>query len=220
MIAAILRRELRQLWRNRSQGVLPLLFFVLASVCFGLGVPPNSPLLGQFAPAIVWVCSALAILLGGDRAYRDDFRDGVFEQYLVAGVPLSWVCAGKLLADWLALGLPVALSGPLLASAFGLGGEAAWVLLLCLLPGTLVFTALAGFVSAVSLNLSRPGILPPLLMLPFAVPTVVFGAGAVRAAQLGAAAAGPLYFVAALALLSLSLVPLGTAAALRNAMDA
>ena len=90
MIAAILRRELRQLWRNRSQGVLPLLFFVLASVCFGLGVPPNSPLLGQFAPAIVWVCSALAILLGGDRAYRDDFRDGVFEQYLVAGVPLSW----------------------------------------------------------------------------------------------------------------------------------
>lgn len=220
MIRTLLLRELRQLWRNRAQAALPLLFFVLASVCFGLGVPPNSPLLQPFAPAIVWVCSALAILLGGDRAWRDDFHDGLVEQFVVDGIPLSWVCAGKLLADWLALGLPVALCGPLLALAFGMAPWPATVLLLALLPGTLVFTALAGFMSAMSLKLTRPGVLQPLLMLPFAVPTVVFGAGAVRAAQIGASADGPLYFVAALALLALSLVPLGTAAALRNAMDA
>ncbi len=220
MMWMLLRRELRLLWLDRGRALLPAAFFVMAAFCFGLGAEPNSPILGRFSAAIVWVCAALALILGADRIYSDDFRDGIVEQIRIAGVPLSWYCLAKLLADWLAIGLPVALGGALITLMFGVAPAAGGVTLAALALGTVIFTALSGFLSALGLGLHRPGVLQPILMLPLAVPTVIFGAGAMRSAMLGLPAAGPLYFLGALALLCLCLLPLGTAAALRNAMDA
>ena len=48
---------------------------------------------------------------------------------------------------------------------------------------------------------------------------VIFGAGAVRAAQSGLSAEAPLYFLAAILVLCVCGVPLAAAAALRNALE-
>jgi heme exporter protein B len=57
------------------------------------------------------------------------------------------------------------------------------------------------------------------LVLPLIVPVVIFGAGAVRSAQQGLDAGGPLYFLAAVLSLCLCLLPWASSAALRNAVD-
>jgi heme exporter protein B len=94
------------------------------------------------------------------------------------------------------------------------------VLLLSLLLGTPVLVFLGGFIAALTVGLNRPGVLMPVLLLPLLTPVLVFGAGAVRAAGQGLGAEAPLYFLGAMLVLCLTLIPWATAAALRNAIEA
>jgi heme exporter protein B len=57
-----------------------------------------------------------------------------------------------------------------------------------------------------------------LLLLPLYVPVLIFAAGAVDRAAAGLAVAGPLYMLAALLALALTLAPLAIAASLRIAL--
>jgi heme exporter protein B len=68
-------------------------------------------------------------------------------------------------------------------------------------------------------GLPRTGVLLPVLVLPLVSPAVIFGAGAVRAAQSGLPADAPLYFLAAILALCVFGVPLAAAAALKNALE-
>ena len=85
--------------------------------------------------------------------------------------------------------------------------------------GTPCISAIGGFVAALTVGLPRAGLLLPVLVLPLIVPVVIFGAGAVRSAQQGLPVDAPLYFLAAILAVCLTLVPGVCSAALRNAVD-
>ena len=117
---------------------------------------------------------------------------------------------------WMA-GFALAYSGIVLLLREGSLSEP---LTLALLLGTPTLVFLGGFAAALTVGLPRAGVLLPILVLPMLAPVLIFGAGAARAAAQGLDPAAPLYFLAALLALSLSLVPFAAAAALRNALDA
>ena len=111
------------------------------------------------------------------------------------------------------------LAAPLaLQLGFAGGAPLGW-LLLALLLGTPLLSLVGGFAAALTLGLPRAGLLLPVLVLPLLIPVVIFGSGAARAAQAGLDASGPVYFLAALLALALTLLPWATMAALRNAFD-
>jgi heme exporter protein B len=74
---------------------------------------------------------------------------------------------------------------------------------------------LGAFGAAVTVGLRRGGLLMSLLVLPLYVPTLIFGAEAVRRGAMGADPVAPLVFLAAITLGVLALVPFASAAALR-----
>lgn len=218
-IGAMLKREWRLAQRRRSELVQPVLFFSMVVTLFALGAAPGSRLLAEFAPSMIWVAVLLATLIGAEKPYRDDFEDGTAEQLMLAPVPMSWLMLVRLLVQWLVTALPVSLLAVPAAAALNVP-SAGWSSLLAgLLLGGPVLTAVAGFAASLTVSLPRAGLLLPVLVLPLMAPVVIFGAGAVRAALSGLPVAAPLYFLAALLLLSLCLAPWGMAAALRNALD-
>ena len=217
---ATLVRELRLAARAPGEVAQPLVFYTLVAAIFPLGVTANEPSLALYAPAIVWVAALLANLMTLERVFRSDFDDGSLEQLALANAPLSLIVAIKLLAHWLISGLPLALLAWPLGLGLGLNAEAAKVLGLGLLLGTPTLVLLGGFAAALTVGLPRAGVLLPILVLPMLAPVLIFGAGAVRAAAEGLDPAGPLYFLAALLALSVTLVPFAAAAALRNALEA
>lgn len=219
LILALVQREARLWLRRKADALLPLLFLAITVTLFGLGARPNDPALAQSAPAVIWVCSLLAMLLGLDRLFREDREDGSLELLQVSGQPLALAVALKLLMHWLMTGLPVCLLAAPLASQLGWSGAGQGTLVLSLVLGTPVLTLIGGFVAALTLGLPRAGLLLPGLVLPLVVPILIFGSGAARLAQSGADPAGPLYFLAAALVLALTLLPGLAAAALRNASD-
>ena len=219
-LACTLRRELRVAGRNKASFLMPPLFFAIVVTLFALGGKPGDPQLAALAPSVLWVGALLAALLTLDRLFRGDLDDGWLEQVFIApAAPLGMVL-GKFLAHWLLTGLPLlVLAAPLaLQLGFPSGAPLGW-LLLGLLMGTPLLSVVGGFAAALTVSLPRAGLLLPVLVLPLLAPVVIFGSGAARAAQAGLDPVGPIYFLAFLLVLALTLLPWAAMAALRNAFD-
>jgi heme exporter protein B len=90
---------------------------------------------------------------------------------------------------------------------------------LAVLLATPSLTVLVALGAALTVSLKRGGALVGLLFLPLTVPLLIAGASVSYGALTGEPVTGWLYWLAALALLSLSLGPLAIAAALRVSME-
>jgi heme exporter protein B len=93
------------------------------------------------------------------------------------------------------------------------------VLMLGLLIGTPALSLLGAIAAALTLGARRPGVLVALVVLPFYLPPLIFGSGAVEASLTADGARAHLLLLGAVTLAALALAPLATAAALRQALD-
>lgn len=218
-MAAVAAREVRLALRSPGDALQPLVFYGLVAAVFPLGVVPNDPSLARYAPAILWTAALLASLMTLERVFRADFEDGSLEQLALGPLPLALAITAKLAAHWLIGGLLLALLAWPLGLGLGLPAHQASVLAASLLLGTPTLIWVGGFAAALTVGLPRAGVLLPILVLPMLAPVMIFGTGAVRAAAEGLDAAAPLYFLGALLVLSLTLIPFAAAAALRNALE-
>lgn len=212
---ALARRDLLTAWRARSEVGQPVLFFVIVASLFPLALGPDPRTLAALAPGILWVATLLASLLSLEAMYRSDFDDGSLEQLILSPHPLALLAAVKALAHWVATGLPLVLAAPVVALAFGMQGEATWVMLASLALGTPALSLLGAVGVALTVGLARGGLLIALVLLPLYIPVLIFAAGAVSAAVDGLPAGPALYMLGALLVLALSACPFATAAALR-----
>jgi heme exporter protein B len=213
------RRDLSIAARSRGELVQALAFFVICVSLFPLAIGPESALLKRVAAGVVWVCALLAVLLTLPRLFQSDYQDGTLEQCLLSPYPLPAICLGKMLAHWLTSGLPLALLSPVLGLQFGLGGSELIVMVVGLLLGTPVLTAIGAIGAALVLGVRSGGMLLGLLVLPLYIPVLIFGAGAVEATLAGVDPTANLYLLAALFLMSLVATPFAVSAALKIALD-
>ena len=211
----LLRRDLLLALRNRAEYVMPLLFFVLVVTLFPLALGALPELLSRIAPGVIWVAALLAALLSLNSIFRSDFDDGSLEQILLSAHPVSVLVLAKVLAHWLVTGLPLLLMTPVLAQMLGLPDQALPMLLLTILLGTPVLSLIGAIGVALTVGLRKGGIILSLLVLPLYIPVLIFAASAVENSVMGFDVSAQLYMLLAFLLLSLSLSPWATAAALR-----
>ncbi|MGE0807403.1 MAG: heme exporter protein CcmB [Burkholderiaceae bacterium] len=213
------RRELLLALRSRAELAVIIVFFLLVASLFPLAVSPEPTLLRAIAPGIAWVAALLASLLGLARLFAADFADGTLEQLVLAPAPLPALIAGKVLAHWLVSGLPLVALAPLAGLQFGLAPDAIGVLTVSLLLGTPVLSWLGAIAAALTLGARGGASLLALLVLPLAVPVLIFGAGAVEAHATGLGAQAHLSLLAAGLILSWVFGPITGALAVRIALE-
>ena len=212
---ALLLRDLRLATRAGGGFGLALAFFLIVVSLVPFGIGPQGGTLSLIAPGILWVGALLSCLLSLDRIFALDHEDGSLDLIATSPLPLEGVVAIKSLAHWLTTGLPLVLAAPVFGLLLHLPGQAYGTLMLSLLIGTPALSMLGAFGAAVTVGLRRGGLLLSLLVLPLYIPTLIFGAEAVRRSVAGGAIATPLVFQAAITLGVLALVPFAAAGALR-----
>jgi heme exporter protein B len=214
-VRGLLLRDLKLAMRAGGGFGLALAFFLIVVVLVPFGVGPEREVLARIAPGVLWVGALLACLLSLDRIFATDHEDGSLELLATAPLPLEALVAVKAFAHWLTTGLPLTLAAPVLAVLLNLPGEAFGTLMVSLALGTPALSMLGAFGAALTVGLKRGGLLMSLLVLPLYVPTLIFGADAVRRAADGLAASTPLMLVALVTLGTLAVLPFAGAAALR-----
>ncbi|MGD8671730.1 MAG: heme exporter protein CcmB [Thiogranum sp.] len=217
--ALLLWRDLLLAYRRRTEMINPLLFFVLVTTLFPLGIGADPALLREVAPGIIWVAALLAAMLSLDSVFRSDFEDGSLEQFLISAQPLSILVLAKVVAHWLITGLPLLIVAPLLGLLLDLPAASISTLLVTLALGTPVLSMIGAIGVALTVGLHRGGVILSLLVLPLYIPVLIFAANAVESAGAGLPIVAHLSLLTALLVLSMSLSPLATAAALKISLS-
>jgi len=215
VLCCLVRRDLLLALRNRSDVGTALLFFVIVTSLFPLGIGAEPNLLRAIAPGVIWVAALLSSLLSLGRLFAADHADGTLEQILIGAAPLGAVVAAKAFAHWLVSGLPLVLIAPLVALQYDLPVPLYGVLALSLLLGTPVLSLIGAIGAALTLGLRGGGVLLSLLVLPLYVPVLIMGAGGVEMAAAGMGAQGHLLLLAAMLVGAAAFAPWAIAAALR-----
>ena len=207
-------RELR-LAATGGSALLPLIFFLLVATLFPFAVGPDAPLLARTGGGALWMAALLAALLPVDRLVEPDRAAGVLDQFAVRGLGEESVALAKLAGHWLSFGPPLMLAALPAAALMKLPGPVLIRLELGLLAGTPGLAALSLIGAALTSGLRTTGALAGLLMLPLAVPILIFGAAM---AEPGAGTGG-LKLLAAVSLLLVAIAPFAAGAAMRAARD-
>ncbi|MDH4126356.1 MAG: heme exporter protein CcmB [Gammaproteobacteria bacterium] len=193
----------------------PLFFFAMVAALFPLAVGPSEEQLQLIGPGVLWVAALLAMLLSLNSLFLADYEDGSLEQMLVSPVPLPALALAKSAAHWLSSGLPLVLVTPVIAMTYQISLSVTGILMLTLLLGTISLSLLGSVGAALTVGLHRGTALLSLLILPLAMPVLIFGARTVSLVAAGDGVAGGLYFLGAYVFLMLSVAPFATATALR-----
>jgi len=214
-LLATLRRDLLLAWKRPGDILNPLFFFAMVCTLFPLAVGPSEAQLQFSGPGVLWVAALLAMLLSLNSLFLADYEDGSLEQLLTSQQPLVLLALGKTIAHWLTTGLPLVIISPLLAMTFQMPTHTVGVLMLTLFFGTISLSLLGSVGAALTVGLNRGTALLSLLILPLAMPVLIFGARTVSLAAAGDVYSSGAYALAAYAVAALSLAPYATAAALR-----
>ena len=215
----VVERDLRLAFRNRGPLLHPLLFFAIVATLFPLALSPEPSRLRDVAPGVLWIGALLASLLAVEFLYREDAQDGTLEQFALSGRSLTWLLFAKTATHWLLSGLPLALMSPIAAYALAVPPAALPGIVAAVSIGTIALSLLGAVSAALTIGIRRGGALLSLLTLPLAVPLLIFGAQATARAIEGSDMAAPLYFLAAFAVLGVTLAPLAAAAAVRISLE-
>ena len=213
---ALLRRDLAQMFGGAGRGatLLPVLFFIAVAMLFPFAVGPAPELLARTGGGIVWVAALLASILPLDRLLARDVERGFFDQLFLRGIAEELVVAVRLLAHWLSFGPPLMLAAIPAAALLGIDGEALRTIELGLLAGTPGLAAIGLMIAALTVGLRGGAALSGLMLIPLAVPLLVFGAGA-----LSTGGAGGIALTGAISLLLVAIAPFAGGAAIRAARE-
>ena len=215
----IVLRDLQLAFRRPGEWLQPVAFFLIVTMLFPLSMDPEPARLRALAPGALWVAALLSSVLAIEFLFREDGRDGTLEQFALSGQSFAGLLLAKTAAHWLLTGLPLTLAAPLAAIALGAPVQSIPGVLAALLLGSLSLSLLGAIGAGLTLGIRRGGALLSLLVLPLAIPTLIFGARATELAMTGQPLAAPLYLLAALVVFGLTLAPLAAAAAVRISLE-
>ncbi len=208
----LVMRDLGRAWAGGG-AIYPLAFFLLVAILFPFAIGPDATLLARVGGGVIWAAALLAALMPVERLIGPDAESGVLDQLAMRGLSMALVAMAKTLAHWLAFGPPLMLAAVLAAGLLDLPGTTLWAVELGLLLGTPGLAALAVATSALVAGLRGAGAVAGLVMLPLAVPLLIFGAGSIDGGM------GALKLLAAVSLLLVAGAPFVAGAAMRVGME-
>ncbi len=217
VLLTILQRDLSLLLPGGRRGgsMLPLLFFLSVAMLYPFAVGPDAPLLARTGGGVIWIAALLASMLPLDRLFAPDLEQGFFDQWALRGVAEEAVVAVRVLAHWLSFGPPLMIAAIPAAALLGIDGATLRIVELGLLAGTPGLAAIGIMIAALTVSLRGAGAaLSGLLLIPLAVPILVFGAGA-----LSTGGEGGIALAGAISLLLVAIAPFAGGAAIRAARE-
>ena len=168
-------RDFKETLIDGTKSWFTISFFLLCLLTFPLAIGGTGESLQNISIAAIWISALFSTLLSLDNMYKEDFENGILEQYHLSRVSLHIIVMVKCLNHWLFSGLPIILLSPFCLYVFNDSGENIFRLVLSLLLGTLLFTFIGSPISALTLGSKVRGPLLAFLTLPFYLPVIIFG---------------------------------------------
>jgi heme exporter protein B len=209
----LVRREVKQsligggIW-------LPMIFYLAVATLFPFVTGPDKALLARTGGGILWIAALLASLLPIERLILPDREAGILDQLYLRSWTDEAIVAAKIAGQIIAFGLPLLFSTIIASVLIGLPETQLPTLLIGLAFAVPALIGLGVTIAALTAGLHGASALGGLLLVPLAVPILIFGAG-----TLDSVPGNAMQLLAATSLAMLALSPFAGGAALRAARD-
>ena len=210
---SLVSREVRQSLTGGGMW-LPVIFYLAVATLFPFVTGPDKALLARTGGGILWVAALLASLLPIERLILPDREAGILDQLTIRGWSDETIASAKIAGQLIAFGLPLMFATIIASALIGLPEGKLPTLLLGF---SLAVPALAGLgvtIAALTAGLNGASALGGLLLVPMAIPILIFGAG-----TLDATPGNSMQLLAATSLAMLAVSPFAAGAALRAARE-
>ena len=218
-IKAVMRRDLLLGWRGIGDMMAGLMFFAIIIALVPLALGPDPTALAEIGPAILWIGVLIATLPQMERLFAHDAGEGALDHIVMIPVPLPLIVLTKAVASWLIIGLPMTVFAPLLGIMLGLEFKGVGMVMTALALGSFALLLIGMLAAALVLGARRSGILMAVLVLPLAMPVLIFGTAASAAALKGESPAAAMQLLGGVSLIYLTVVPALTAISLKQATE-
>lgn len=210
---ALVLREVRLAWVGGGLW-LPVIFYLVVATAFPFVVGPDKALLARTSGGMLWVAALLAALLPIERLVLPDRQAGILDQLAVRGWSDEIVAAAKIAGQIIAFALPLLLAAIIASALIGLPEDRLMTLLIGLAIALPALSGLSVTIASLTAGLNGASALGGLLLLPLAVPILIFGAG-----TLSPDPGNAMQLLAAASLAMTALSPFAAGAALRAARE-
>jgi heme exporter protein B len=212
---SVYKKDVLLAFRQRSEIINPLLFFLIVISLFPLGIGPEPQLLARMAPGIIWVAALLSTMLGLDKIFRDDYQDGSLEQLLMSPYPTSLIVIAKIAAHWSITGLPLVLLSPMFGLLLNMDSNSMQAAIVTLLIGTPLLSLIGAIGAGLTVGLQKGGILLSLLVLPLYIPVLIFATSAIDTSAMSLDYSAQLAILGAMLAVGLVTAPFAVSSALK-----
>lgn len=172
MIGTLILRDARRGFTGAAW--LPVAFFLLVATLVPFAIGPDARLLKLIGPGVLWIAALTAALLPIERLIEPDRADGVLDQLALTGLAEETIALCKIVAHWLTFGPLLLVASAPAAALLAMDGSSLGRTEVALAIGTPGLAALAVAIAGLTQGLPRAGALAGLLLLPLAVPLLIF----------------------------------------------
>jgi heme exporter protein B len=202
-------REIRTAWIGGGLW-LPVIFYLAVATLFPFVTGPDKALLAKTGGGILWIAALLASLLPIERLILPDKENGVLDQLAIRGWSDELVATIKIAGQILAFGAPLLLASVVASVLIGLPEGKMFTLLFGLALALPALCGLGVTIASLTAGLQGAGALGGLLLVPMAIPILIFGAG-----TLADAPGNAMQLLAATSIAMAAVSPFAAGAALR-----
>jgi heme exporter protein B len=206
---SLVAREVRLAWTGGGLW-LPIVFYLAVATLFPFVTGPDKMLLARTGGGILWIAALLATLLPIERLILPDRQSGVLDQLAIRGWSDELVASAKIVGQLFAFALPLLLATVIASALIGLPEAKLMTLLLGLALALPALSGLSVTIASLTAGLSGASALGGLLLVPIAIPLLIFGAG-----TLSENPGNAMQLLAATSLALAALSPFAAGAALR-----
>ena len=207
--ASLVAREVRLAWTGGGLW-LPVVFYLAVATLFPFVTGPDKALLARTGGGILWIAALLATLLPIERLILPDRQTGVLDQLSIRGWSDELVATAKITGQLFAFALPLLLATVVASALIGLPEAKLMTLMLGLALALPALSGLSVTIAALIAGLNGASALGGLLLVPIAIPLLIFGAG-----TLSDSPGNAMQLLAATSLAIAALSPFAAGAALR-----
>lgn len=167
--------ELKYYFKNKIEAIYIYSYFISILLLVRLTSALGSIDTSALAVMGLWVALASATFSGAQRLFARDHEQGLLEYYQLLPMPLELVMAGKWVAFYLFVMLPLLAILPLAGLFFQLSIEQLAHIAGGMAAGALALSLLASLVAALIAGIERAASIFALIGLPLSIPVLIFG---------------------------------------------
>ena len=173
-ILALSKREFLITYRNFSDILSILIFFLLGIIIFVFAVGPNEQILENINLGIIWALILLSNTLALRKFFQNDFDDNSLIFFHMSGLSYEIIVLVKIIIIWMFLQIPFFCIIPLASIILNIDFDNIKIIFLSFLIGSVIITCITSISSSINLLNKKNFATGSLIIMILSIPVIIF----------------------------------------------